>query len=202
MLNAVFILQFNVTQLWSNAFLLLFILVPLSRIGVLRGAAEGQDPVSGRLSLFGIASILQCLAGKHLPIPAPLSPFRIILEGRWGWSCPGGSVVKNLSGMPKMQEMRVNLWVRKTPWRTAWTPTPVCLPGKAHRQRSLTGYSPWGRKASDTTDVTENACKVGMKGLNDGVSGVERRERNNTGCSCYSLQLLPTLSGVYSFIPL
>ena len=104
MLNAVFILQFNVTQLWSNAFLLLFILVPLSRFGVLRGAAEDQDPVSGRLSLFGIASILQCLAGKHPPIPAPLRPFRIILEGRWGWSCPGGSVVKNLPGMPKMQE--------------------------------------------------------------------------------------------------
>ena len=25
--------------------------------------------------------------------------------------------------------------------------TPVCLPGKSHGQRSLAGYSPWGRKS-------------------------------------------------------
>ena len=80
MRKAVFILEFNVTQIWSNACLLLFILVPLSRFGVLKGAAEDEDPVNGRLSLLGIASILRCLAGKHLPVPATLSPFRITLE--------------------------------------------------------------------------------------------------------------------------
>ena len=32
-----------------------------------------------------------------------------------------------------------------------WQPTPVLLPGKFHGQRSLVGYSPWGRKESDTT---------------------------------------------------
>ena len=26
-----------------------------------------------------------------------------------------------------------------------WHPTPVLLPGKSHRRRSLVGYSPWGR---------------------------------------------------------
>ena len=30
-------------------------------------------------------------------------------------------------------------------------PTPVLLPGKSHEQRSLVGYSPRGRKESDTT---------------------------------------------------
>ena len=30
--------------------------------------------------------------------------------------------------------------------------TPVLLPGKSHRQRSLVGYSPWGYKESDTTE--------------------------------------------------
>ena len=30
--------------------------------------------------------------------------------------------------------------------------TPVFLPGKPHRQRSLVGYSPWGRKELDTTE--------------------------------------------------
>ena len=33
-----------------------------------------------------------------------------------------------------------------------WQPTPVLLPGKLHGQRSLAGYSPWGRKESDTTE--------------------------------------------------
>ena len=39
-------------------------------------------------------------------------------------------------------------------WRTKWQPTPVFLPGESHGQRSLglVGYSPWGRKESDTTE--------------------------------------------------
>ena len=43
-------------------------------------------------------------------------------------------------------------WVRKIPWRRKWQPTPVLLPGKSHGQRSLVGYSPWGRKELDTTE--------------------------------------------------
>ena len=36
--------------------------------------------------------------------------------------------------------------------RRQWHPTPVLLPGKSHGRRSLVGYSPWGREASDTTE--------------------------------------------------
>ena len=36
-------------------------------------------------------------------------------------------------------------------WRRKWQPTPVFLPGESHGQRSLTDYSPWGHKESDTT---------------------------------------------------
>ena len=43
-------------------------------------------------------------------------------------------------------------WVGKLPWRRAWEPTPVFLPGAFHGQRSLAGYCPWGRKESDTTE--------------------------------------------------
>ena len=32
-------------------------------------------------------------------------------------------------------------------WRRKWQPTPVFLPGESHRQRSLVGYSPCGRKS-------------------------------------------------------
>ena len=54
-----------------------------------------------------------------------------------------------------------SLWVRKIPWRRKWQPTPVFLPGKSHGQRSLVGYSPWGRKELDTTETTEQARSVG-----------------------------------------
>ena len=37
-------------------------------------------------------------------------------------------------------------------WRRKWQPTPVFLPGESHGQRSLVGYSPRGRKESDTTE--------------------------------------------------
>ena len=38
------------------------------------------------------------------------------------------------------------------PGRKAWQPAPVFLPGESHGQRSLAGYSPRGRKESDTTE--------------------------------------------------
>ena len=38
-------------------------------------------------------------------------------------------------------------WVRKIPWRRAWQPTSVFLPGESHGQRSLAGYSLWGHKS-------------------------------------------------------
>ena len=36
--------------------------------------------------------------------------------------------------------------------RRKWQPTPVFLPGESHGQRSLAGYSPRGRKESNTTE--------------------------------------------------
>ena len=51
-----------------------------------------------------------------------------------------GSVLKNL---PAMQEMQVRSLGQKIPWRRAWHPTPVFLPGDSYGQRSLVGYSPW-----------------------------------------------------------
>ena len=35
---------------------------------------------------------------------------------------------------------RFHPWVGKIPWRMAWQPTPVFLPGESHGQRSLAGY--------------------------------------------------------------
>ena len=50
-----------------------------------------------------------------------------------------------------------------------WQPTPVFLPGKSHGQWSRAGYSPWGRKELDTTElsllrkVKVESEKVGLK---------------------------------------
>ena len=49
-----------------------------------------------------------------------------------------------------------NPWVGKIPWRREWQPTLVFLLGKSHGQRRLVGYSPWGRRESDTNEVTEH----------------------------------------------
>ena len=45
-------------------------------------------------------------------------------------------------------------WVGKVPWRRAWQPIPVFLPGESHGQRSLVGYRPWCHKEADMTEVT------------------------------------------------
>ena len=37
-------------------------------------------------------------------------------------------------------------WTTDTCWKRKWQATPVFLPGKFHGQRSLAGYSPWGRR--------------------------------------------------------
>ena len=49
---------------------------------------------------------------------------------------------------------RFDPWVGKIPWRRKWQPTPVFLPGKSYGQRSLAGYSPWGREESNMTECT------------------------------------------------
>ena len=42
----------------------------------------------------------------------------------------------------------------RSPWRRAWPPTPVFLPGESQGQRCLAGYSSWGHEESDLTEAT------------------------------------------------
>ena len=58
-------------------------------------------------------------------------------------------MVKNL---PQCRRPRFDPWIGQITWRRKWQPTPVFLPGEFHGQRSLEGYSPWGRKESDMTE--------------------------------------------------
>ena len=56
------------------------------------------------------------------------------------------------SGREFTCQCRFDFWVGKIPWIRKQQSTPVFLLGKSHRQRSLVGYSPRGRKESDTTE--------------------------------------------------
>ena len=68
---------------------------------------------------------------------------------------PGGvSGKKSASNAGDISRHKFDPWVREIPWRRAWQPTPVFLPGESLGQRSLVGYSPWGGKESDMTEVT------------------------------------------------
>ena len=51
-------------------------------------------------------------------------------------------VVKNPPAMQEIKRHRFNPWVGKIPWRRAWQPTPVFLPGESRGGRSLVGHSP------------------------------------------------------------
>ena len=66
-------------------------------------------------------------------------------------------VVKNPSDNARNIRDRIDVWVGKNPWRRAWQPTPIFWPGETHGQRRLAGYSPQGRKESDTI---LHACTV------------------------------------------
>ena len=61
-------------------------------------------------------------------------------------------MAQRVKRLPAMQETWVRSLSQEDPRRRKWQPTPVLLPGKYHGQRSLVGYSPWGRKESDTTE--------------------------------------------------
>jgi len=49
-------------------------------------------------------------------------------------------VAQRLKNPPAMQETWVQFWVGKIPWRRAWQPTPIFLPGE----------SPWTEEPGGT----------------------------------------------------
>ena len=69
----------------------------------------------------------------------------------WKGASPVVQMVKNPPTC-QYRRCRFDPWVGKIPWRNEWLSTSVFLPGESHGQESLAGYSPWGRKESDTTE--------------------------------------------------
>ena len=69
------------------------------------------------------------------------------LAAHW---CVGSSQIRDWTCVSCLGRQILYYWA--TRGRRKWHPTPVLLPGKSHGQRSLIGYSPWGREESDTTE--------------------------------------------------
>ena len=62
------------------------------------------------------------------------------------------SIAQTVKNLPAMQRPGCDPWVGKLLWRREWQSTPVFLPKESHGQRSLAGYSLWGRQELDTTE--------------------------------------------------
>ena len=56
-------------------------------------------------------------------------------------------IAQSVKNPPAMQETWVRFLGLEDSLEKEMQLTPVFLPGKPHRQRSLVGYSPWGHKS-------------------------------------------------------
>ena len=109
---------------------------PLERMNV----SPHKSSFSNRayLSLPTISGFVNCLGiNRHLDFPG----------------CASGKK-KSTFQCRRHKRPRFNPKVEKIPWRRKWQPYPVFLPGEFHGQRSLMGYSLWGRKESAITEAT------------------------------------------------
>ena len=100
--------------------------------------------------------------------------------GRWGLDC---------MHPPRPRRWRhkrcgFDPWVGKIPWRRAWQSTSVFfLPGESHGQRCLAGYSLWGCRESDMTEVTGHIKDLTQEQL-DGRDAKDRVWGKELGFPC------------------
>ena len=141
------------------------------------------QPVPSDLVTFPIPwSHLRSSKTYPLPLNGPDRRQRITLG-----SVPGGSDGKRICLQCKRP--RFDPCIGKNPWRREWLPTPVFLPGESHRQKSLTGHSPWGCKESDTTSSSHNSLNPP-----DSPSWVSLTSILLSPCSPQQLQFRPSAS--------
>ena len=122
--------------LWRNSRLfpkvILILCIPTSFVR--------RVPVSPHLCLYLLLYVLFSLIITYFVWSAISSYFNL------------HSLVQRLKRLLPMWETRVRSLVGKIPWRRKWQYTPVFLPGESPGWRSLVGYSPQGRKQSETTE--------------------------------------------------
>ena len=121
-----------------------------ARFGLQPAVGRGNPPASGlRLSgprcpaltpsAHGLQGPRSCVSLRPVPFAS-----QVVQRWRTCWTTE------------ETQETRFDPWAGKLPWRRAWRPTPVLLPGESHGQRSLAGYSPGGHKEADMSERLQN----------------------------------------------
>ena len=86
----------------------------------------------------------------------PFPFFLTILKNNDILASPLAQQVKNLLVVQRHQ-VRSLSWEES--WSRKWQPTLVFLPGESHGQRSLVGYSPWGHKEPNMTELLNSNNK-------------------------------------------
>ena len=81
----------------------------------------------------------------------PVSVYNFVFSSLQTKGFPGGSDGKESAC--NAGDLGSNSGWGRPPLRKEWQPTPVFLPGEFDGHRSLAGYSPWGCKESDTTEL-------------------------------------------------
>ena len=98
-------------------------------------------------------------------------------------------VLKNPAAHAGDVRHRFHPRVGKIPWRSAWQPTLVFLPGEAHGQRSLVGCSPRGSpsqsrlKGLSTHARTHTWLPTTTSKLQSTLHGKKKQNRNKTSQS-------------------
>ena len=87
-----------------------------------------------------------------------------------------------VKGLPSTSSLLFCLCPDLIPWSRKRHPTPVFLPGSSHGQRSLVGYSSWGRKVWDTTERLSTRARHHFPGMHTEVDTIN-------WISSYSLSL-------------
>ena len=114
------------------------------------GCEETYSPLTYRFHLFShqVSDSLQPhgpqYARSPCPWPSPKWPAVFSFHPVWSHGFLYEKIWPTLSATPGVCKLH-----RREDREMV---VPILLPGKSHGQRSLKGYSPWGRKESDTTE--------------------------------------------------
>ena len=110
---------------------------------------------------LGIRSISLVPLPRSYPLPHPWPCMLYNIRNRLSFNLRELEVIILHAGFPgsasgkepacqcrRHKRHEFNPWVGKIPWRRAWQPTSVFLPGESHGQRGLVGYGLWSLKES------------------------------------------------------
>ena len=116
----------------------------------------GRSPGEGKgypLQYSGLENSMDCIVHGVAKSWTRLSDFHFdyMLTG-----FPGGAIGKEPACQCRRQGF--DPWVSKIPWRRAWHPTPVFLPGEFYGQRSLAGYSPYRFRVRHDSSNLARTC--------------------------------------------